>query len=105
MILYNVTISIDESIHLEWIEWMKGIHIPEVMATGCFLENRMLRMLNEEEGGITYAIQYLAVDMPTYERYQQEFAPALQKKTMDLYSGKFAAFRTVLEVVHQIQAS
>jgi len=101
MILYNVTISIDESIHEEWLDWMKQVHIPEVMATGCFLENKMLRMLNEEAGGITYAIQYIAADMPTYELYQQEHAPGLQKQTMDKYSGKFAAFRTILEIVHQ----
>ncbi len=99
MILYNVTVSLDESIHIDWLEWMKAKHIPDVMATGCFVENRMLRMLNEEEGAFTYAMQYLAKDMEIYERYQREFAPALQQHYKDRYEGKFAAFRTILEVV------
>lgn len=99
MIVYNVTVSLDESIHSDWLDWMKKTHIPDVLATGCFLENKMLRMLNEENDGITYAIQYVCPDMETYERYQKEFAPALQQHYNDRYAGKFAAFRTVLEVV------
>lgn len=98
MILYNVTVSLDESIHADWLNWMKETHIPDVLATGCFIENRMLRLLNEEDNGITYAMQYLSPDMDTYERYQREFAPALQAEYKKRYEGKFAAFRTILEV-------
>ena len=38
---------------------MKFIHIPEVMATGFFLENKICRIHEFEENGITYAIQYV----------------------------------------------
>ncbi|MES2629758.1 MAG: DUF4286 family protein [Bacteroidota bacterium] len=100
MILYNVTVSLDESIHEDWLQWMKDKHVPDVMATGCFIENKMLRLLNEEDNGITYAMQYLSPDMDTYERYQSEFAPALQHEYRERYKDKFAAFRTILEVVH-----
>jgi|SaaInl59LU_5_DNA_1037362.scaffolds.fasta_scaffold21998_2 hypothetical protein len=100
MILYNVTVSIDESIESEWLTWMKDIHIPEVMETGCFKENKICRILAEEEGGKAYSIQYFAPDMETYIRYQTEFAPELQKSHSTKYAGRFAAFRTLLEVVH-----
>ncbi len=101
MILYNVTISLDESIHEEWVKWMKTTHIPQVLATGCFIQNRMLRLLNEEDNGITYAMQYLSKDMATYERYQKEFAPALKADGERLFGGKFAGFRTVLELIDE----
>ena len=68
MILYNVTINIDHDAHDEWVRWMREEHIPEVMATGCFLEHRMSRVLADDEGGVTYAVQYACADMPTYER-------------------------------------
>ena len=100
MILYNVTINIDESIHEEWLTWMKEVHIPDVLATGCFTENKICRILAEEEGGKAYSIQYLAPDMETYINYQTEFAPALQQEHTKKYAGKFGAFRTLLEVVH-----
>jgi hypothetical protein len=100
-VLYNVTVSLDESVHKEWLDWMKQIHIPEVMATGMFLENRICRVHAFEEGGITYAVQYICRSMADLEHYQEHFAPALQEDHNKRYQGKFAAFRTVLEILHE----
>ena len=101
MIIYNVTVNIDHNVHDDWLDWMKQVHIPDVMATGLFLENKICKVLaDQDEGGITYAIQYIAEDMETYERYQKEHAPRLQQEHSARYEGKFAAFRTLLEVVH-----
>ena len=100
MIIYNVTINVDQAVHEEWLAWMKREHIPEVMATGLFLDNRICRVLAEDEGGITYAVQYTCADMATYERYRDQHAAALQARTHERYSGRFAAFRTLLEVLH-----
>lgn len=100
MIVYNVTINVDADVAEEWLRWMKEVHIPDVMATGLFLDNRIMRILAEEEGGLSYAIQYTCADMATYERYKAEHAPRLQAETQKRYSGRFAAFRTLLEVVH-----
>lgn len=99
MIIYNVTVNIDEDVAVEWLHWMKEVHIPDVMKTGMFLDHRFCRVLAEEAGGFTYAIQYSCKDMETYEKYRDEFAPALQQETAKKYGGKFVAFRTLLEVV------
>lgn len=101
MIIYNVTVSIDPAVHEEWLQWMKEVHIPEVMETGSFMANRICRILAYEEGGLSYSIQYDVKDMETYDHYQKEFAPKLQADHTNRYAGKFAAFRTLLEVVHQ----
>ena len=42
---------------------MKKTHIPEVMDTGYFLDNKICRLLVEDE--ITYAIQYFCKNMDT----------------------------------------
>lgn len=100
MIVYNVTVNIDQSIHEEWLSWMKGTHIPDVMLTGMFVENRILKLIGDEDsGGHTYAIQYTCVSMDQYNLYQDKFAPALQKSHADRYSDKFVTFRTLLEVI------
>lgn len=99
MIVYNVTINIDADAHDEWLAWMKDEHIPEVMSTGLFTDSRMMKVLADDDGGITYAIQYTAADMAHYERYRAEHAPRLQAKTQERYGGRFVAFRTLLEVV------
>lgn len=103
MILYNVTVSIDDSVHEDWLKWMKEKHIPDVMNTGCFIESRISRVHGEEDGGLTFAIGYLCPDKETYERYQMEFAPALQKEHGERYAGRFAAFRTLLTVLEEFR--
>lgn len=100
MFLYNVTVNIEDDVHNRWLEWMKKTHIPEVMASGCFVANRMLKVLSEiENNGTTYSIQYYFNRMEDYVRYQDKFAPGLQKDHSERFKDKFVAFRTLLEIV------
>jgi len=100
MIIYNVTININHDAHDEWLQWMRYTHIPKVLETGLFLDAKMLRLLGDEDsGGTTYAIQYSCANMQDYEKYRDEFAPALQEETAKLFKDKFVAFRTLLETV------
>jgi hypothetical protein len=101
MIIYNVTLNIDDSAHDNWLSWMKETHIPEVMRTGMFVQYTFAKLLSrqDDETGTTYVIQYQAETMANYERYQAEFAPALQAETRKYFEGKFVAFRTLMETV------
>lgn len=100
MILYNVTVNIDPSIHEEWMLWMKEKHIPDVMNTKMFVDYKMLKVLhNDPEEGLTYCLQYYARNMQDFENYRDNFAPALQEEYKKRFEGKFFAFRTLLEVV------
>jgi len=93
-------VKVDHDAHDDWFDWMKNIHIPDVMNTKLFTENRMCRLLTvDESDGITYAIQYGCKDMATLEKYQREFAAELQRDHTERYKGKFVAFRTLMEVV------
>jgi hypothetical protein len=99
MIIYNVTVNIENDVRDEWLNWMKTVHIPEVMATGYFIENRICRVMVDEEQGTTYSVQYTAANMKDLEEYQQLHSPRLQKEHNDKYASKAVAFRTLLEVV------
>ena len=99
MIIYNVTVNVENDIREEWLQWMKAKHIPDVMATGYFIEHKICKVLVDEEQGTTYSIQYTAANMKDLEEYQRDHAPRLQKDHTDKYAGKFVAFRTLLEIV------
>jgi hypothetical protein len=100
MYLYNVTVNVEDDVHDEWVNWMKTKHIPDVMATGCFVANRMLKLLSEiENNGTTYSLQYYFNRMEEYVRYQDRFAKALQAEHKEKFKDKFVAFRTLLEIV------
>ncbi len=100
MLLYNVTVTIDLDVHQDWLQWMRDTHIPEVMATGMFVSYRMCRLLgHEHEDSEIYSMQYLVPDMAQLRRYMDEFAPTLQRRHQERYDGKYAAFRTVMELL------
>ena len=104
MIIYNVTTNVDESIHQDWLYWMRNEHIPAVLATGKFIKAIMTRVLVKEDmGGISYSIQYTAKSRDYLERYYQEDAPDLRKET-ERFADKLVSFRTELEVVSEQQA-
>jgi len=99
MLIYNVTVKIDANAEQRWLNYMQKQHLADVMATGMFLEFRMSKIQVMDEEGGNYSIQYLCKDQATLERYQEEFAPALQKEHTELFKDQFVAFRTILEVI------
>ncbi len=101
MFIYNVTVKLDKNIHREWLEWMQQIHIPEVMQTGCFAANRLLKLLESNESdGFTYTVQYTASSKADYDRYIEKYAAALRKSTINKWGNSIIAFRTLMEVIN-----
>ncbi len=102
MIIYNVTVNIEESVQKEWLAWMKKTHIPEVINTGMFVSAKMSKILVEEQmGGVTYSIQYSCESKSKLDQYKEKFAPQLQQEHTKKFQGKFVAFRTLLEVISE----
>jgi hypothetical protein len=99
MIVYNITIKITPEIEAEWVQWQKKEHIPDVMASGRFTGYQFYRLLQEDEDGITYVVQYFASDMNEYNRYIEETAPSLREKALARWGNRFIAFRTVMQTV------
>lgn len=100
MILYNVTVILEADIERDWLHWMHSEHVPEVMSTGCFNANRMLKVLDSPNEGVTYCMQYITDSMAQYERYKNEFAPALQAASLAKFENKFVAYRSLMEAVN-----
>ena len=101
MVLYNVTVSVESDIEQEWLHWMRSVHVPEVMATGYFESNRILKLLNDspDATGFTYAIQYELVSIGHLDEYLQKEAIKLRDRHEKKFGQKIMAFRTVLEEV------
>ena len=94
MIIYNVTVNVDESIHEEWLNWIKE-HIPQVLATGKFTKAKLTKVLVEEEmGGTTYYIQYRAKSRSDLDAYYRKDAEKLRTEGLKKFADKMLAFRT-----------
>jgi hypothetical protein len=101
MFVYNVTIKVKHEIHEPWLSWLMDEHIPEVMETGCFSGNRVLRLLEMDEAeGVTYTVQYEAESKAQYNHYINKFAPLLRDKSFKQWGDAFIAFRTIMQIVN-----
>ncbi len=103
MYIYNVTINIADSVHEEFLIWMKK-HIPDVLATGKFIAARFSQVLVEEEGGTTYSVQYTAKSRADLDAYYEEDAPRLREEGMKKFADKMLGFRTELKIIEDFKA-
>ena len=101
MIIYNVTVSVEEDIKDKWLNWMKTEHIPEVMACGVFIKAQINLIIAKTDSDNTFAIAYTCISMKELHQYQIEFAPELQKKHSIRFGKKAVAFRTLMEVIEE----
>jgi len=100
MILYNVTVNIEKDSETDWVIWMKETHIPDVLATGMFMENKFYKILHDsEDGSVNYSVQYFTDSMDKIKEYQKTFALKLQNDVKEKFGEKFVVFRTLLETV------
>lgn len=100
MILYNVTVGIDLDVEEEWLQYMKEVHIPKVLATGLFESYKMFKVLNhEDDSSSSYSIQYFSEDLSDVVKYLNDFAPTLAEEHRNRYLNKHVAFRTMLQQI------
>ena len=105
MYIYNITINVDQSIHNEWLTWIKE-HIPQVLATGKFIEAKLTKVLVEEEmGGTTYSVQYRAKSREALDAYYKEDAEKLRQDGLMRFADKMLAFRTELEIIDEFSVT
>lgn len=103
-VMYAVTVRIDLTVADEWFGWMRTVHVPEVLATGCFRRCTIQRETAEGER-VGFVLEYLAHSASSLERYQREHAPALQQIHAARYAGKFDASRVVRRVAAEVIAA
>ena len=100
MIIYNVTVKVENDAADAWVDWMKNTHMDDVMSTGLFVDCRLCRLLEQDEmEGVTYAAQYFCEGIEQYNTYIDQHAQNMREKGFKLFGGKFVAFRSVMEII------
>ena len=100
MYIYNVTIKVSESIKVEWLDWLKVEHIPDVMGTGCFESSQVFRLREVDDAeGPTYIVQYSCTNKESYDQYIHSFAQEMRNRSYEKWGDRFIAFRSLLEQI------
>lgn len=101
MILYNVTVNVEQSIEQEWLNWMKSEHILDIINTGLIKHAKIFRLLHVEQtpGTATYAVQYFAESMQDFHTYQQQHSAIMDATHDTKFGNKAISFRTLMQEV------
>jgi hypothetical protein len=99
MIVYNDTIILDETVREEWLNWIKTVHIPAIMATGCFSSYKILTVIDSPNEGVTFCIQYNADDIHQFQQFYMNHLHKFQAIHQDQFPEKFVMFNTLMEVI------
>ncbi|MBA3828940.1 MAG: DUF4286 family protein [Taibaiella sp.] len=100
MFVYNLTIKVEKEIADDWLSWLKEEHIPELMQTCTFTDNRVCHLLEQDESEeVTYVVQYFCSSRVEYEVYTEKYAGEMRQKSIDRWGSRYFAFRTTMETV------
>lgn len=101
MIIYNITANIEESIHQEWLTWIKE-HIPQILSTGKFEKATLTQVLVEEDmGGVTYSIQFRSYSRQALDAFYREDEQKFNNEALKKFADKMLTFKTELQIVDE----
>jgi len=96
MLIYQVKIIIDGSVEKQWLQWMKTVHVPDVIATGLI---RSFHILKPEETTLVYLFHYYFNSSKDYEHYNKQYAPKLKEQPAKKYPNQFRVERSLLQSI------
>ncbi len=101
MILYNVTVNVEQAIEREWLGWMKSEHILDIINTGMIRNAKIFRLLHVDQspGTVTYAVQYFADTMHHFQTYQQQHSNEMDAIHDAKFGNRAISFCTLMQEV------
>ncbi|MCS6965650.1 MAG: DUF4286 family protein [Candidatus Kapabacteria bacterium] len=97
MVCYLVTAELPYQQAAEWETWMRQVHIPAVLATGCFERAALWRELVAGDT-ITYVVEYLCPAPDAFQRYEEQHAAALRQEHADRFGRSVRLHRRLLRL-------
>jgi hypothetical protein len=94
MIIYEVTVKVRQDLRESFERFMIDRHIPDLMATGCFVSASFLR-----DAADRYRARYEAQDREALNRYFGEHASRLRGDVAELFPEGISFEREEWEVL------
>jgi hypothetical protein len=103
MILYVVNATFKKDIRDEWLEWMRGIHIPEMLQTGYFTGAKIFSVILPAKSGdeVSCAVQYTADTYEKFMSYKVKEAKRMGKKVEEKFGSAVVLERYLMETIEE----
>jgi hypothetical protein len=99
MLLYNVTVIVEEAAAVNWLAWMRETHIPNLMETDCFVSYRLLKIVDSPNEGASYCVQFIAEDEAKHQTFLNLHEQQFTAEMYSQYPNKLVTFSTLMEFV------
>ena len=96
MIIYEVTVSIESHLVSEYESYMVDHHIPDVLATGCFVSAEMSRADNK------YRVSYYAETRDSLDRYLDSDTERLRADFAEHFPDGVTVTREIWDVITEL---
>lgn len=96
MIVYTFTANIDDDLADEWLQYVKNEVIPFVLNTSLIVENKIFKVLNDNEGH-TYTFQFYFEDPVIYNQFFTNYHKQLATMLNKYAHPKVVYFNTLLK--------
>jgi hypothetical protein len=94
MVTYEITATVAPRLADEYERYMRERHVPDLLATGCFVGAALTRSTPGR-----YRIRYEAPDQTTLDRYLAEHAPRLRAHALERFPDGVELSREVWTAV------
>jgi hypothetical protein len=99
MILYNITIIIEEGVENEWLNWVNTNFVPEALSTNLLVSSRLLKVLDSPNEGFTYCLQFIADNIHNYNEFKNLHAVKILDAHTIEFKNKSVFFSSVMEFI------
>jgi len=101
MIIYVVNTTFKKEIRNEWLNWMKEVHIPDMLQTGYFTGAQIFSVILPARSGdeVSYTVQYTSDTYEKFMSYKVKEAKRMGKKVEEKFGASVVLERSLLESV------
>ncbi len=105
MVVFNITLNIDEQVENDFIHFVKESWMPLLLNEAIFSEARICKVLVEEEmGGSTYSLQITASSLEDLTHFEENKFPIIYQVLHEKFINKFVVFTTKMQLIHHSQS-
>lgn len=98
-ILYNITFALSFEQEELFIDYIKRVYIPEVLASKVLSEPRLGRVEADKADGVSYALQVVATSREDLELFVSERGTEIVQGLLSVLGGELVGFSTIMELV------
>jgi hypothetical protein len=100
MIVFNTTFHVEKEIQEDFVEYMLQYFIPMSTKSGLLMSPRLARVFGKEEDeGHSYAMEFIAADIVTLERWNADESQAIYAPLLEKFKEKLIGFSTIMQTI------